>query len=269
MNTLKLETKLMNVNEIAWERTLTYDYNQVQDLADFITQNGININPIFVASILEWNEKTKEAYEKYTLISDQLLFLACLRSEVEYVNVIVLSDYSEKITKANFVAENELLNKIQKTAIPFVKTEYVSPEPPELVKKIITAKTKNFEGQNLTGANFEGQDLKDVNFENANLTGVNFKDADLTGAIFEGAILTKTDFTDANLTNAKITLAWMSKTNFTKANLTNANLTYSWFHNAVLTNSDLSNANLSNATFRSTCLDDAKFNENTKLTNTK
>jgi uncharacterized protein YjbI with pentapeptide repeats len=275
MTTVKLETKSMNINEIVWDRTLTYDYDQVQELADFITKNGININPIFVASSLVWDQESEEACETYTLISDQLLFLACLRSEVEYVNVIVLSD-SEEITPASFVTEHEFLNKIQKTVTTFVKTEYVSPEPPQV--KV----AQNFEGQDLTGTDFSGQDLTganfknadlmdanfegailiDTNFEEANLIDVSFKNAILTNANMSGALLRCAKFNDADLENATLTFALLNNAKFNNANLNKANLASAW-----LSNSDLTNANLENADLSYAKLEDATL-ENVHLGNT-
>jgi uncharacterized protein YjbI with pentapeptide repeats len=71
----------------------------------------------------------------------------------------------------------------------------------------------NFAGQNLAHANFYLTTLSDVDFSEANLTNANLLLAELTGA----------DFRDANLTNAVLAQAALTDADFTNADVRGAN----------------------------------------------
>jgi Bacterial Ig-like domain (group 3)/Pentapeptide repeats (9 copies) len=72
----------------------------------------------------------------------------------------------------------------------------------------------NFNGRDLSGDNFSGDNVSDSNFNMANLTGANLSGADASNSNFN-----KANLTDANLSGANLDGA-----NFNMANLTGADL---------------------------------------------
>ncbi len=109
----------------------------------------------------------------------------------------------------------------------------------------------------LSNADFEGKDLKDVNLVRADLSSANLAWAYMRNANLQSANLQKATFDDASLigadlSNSNCTEAKMRVTNFYNADLSNAtfrcaDLTGANFYRANLTNSDLQGATLRNA----------------------
>jgi len=128
---------------------------------------------------------------------------------------------------------------------------------------------KDFNSQNLPNKNFYNSNLQDVNFDHANLNGSNFQKANmekvnlnfatlnkanLKGTKLQDAILTfttckETNFSNANLQNADLSNANLSTTNFSKANLSYANLSNTISETANYSGANLSNAELKGARF--------------------
>jgi uncharacterized protein YjbI with pentapeptide repeats len=123
----------------------------------------------------------------------------------------------------------------------------------------------NFDGQNLTGANFQSADLTGANLSAANLTDVNFSASTLMGADFSNAEIRGAVFHRDYFGSVGVSLAQLYSTasyqagdlggidfsynefdggNFARQNLGNAN-----FGGATLTGANFREANLTNAVF--------------------
>jgi uncharacterized protein YjbI with pentapeptide repeats len=138
---------------------------------------------------------------------------------------------------------------------------------------------KNGQRANLTGADFEGVDLRGHNLQYANLsgailtgadlegvdfTGANLSGADLTGADLRGCKLAGASLRDANLRGANLTGAILSGSNLMGIDLAYADLTRSNFRDANLERADLegvdfTSANLHGAALRGASLICANF----------
>jgi len=107
-------------------------------------------------------------------------------------------------------------------------------ENPDIVPDLAWA---NLVGIDLSGANFEGANMKlafcrggnleGINFRNANLYGINLeesnaKSADMEGATLECAHLRKADLTGANLKNSNMKLANLQDAVLTDVDFTGA-----------------------------------------------
>jgi hypothetical protein len=97
-------------------------------------------------------------------------------------------------------------------------------------------------GANLAFCNFQGRDLSGADFTDSELAGANFAGANLTGATFLRASVHGADLTGANLTNAILVQTILGSSNLTRANLTGADMG----------SSGLWNANFTDAVFTST-----------------
>ena len=115
----------------------------------------------------------------------------------------------------------------------------------------------DFNGQNLTSAYFYSSTLANADFTNANLTSARLDSATLTDMDFSNMTIKDGSFWGATLANVDFTNADLTSTSFDKATLTNvdftnANLTSTIFYNATLTNVDFTNATLKKAGFEGT-----------------
>ncbi len=124
----------------------------------------------------------------------------------------------------------------------------------------------DFSGKDLSGMNFQAQDLKGVNFSGANLSGASFLRADLTGAIFTGANLEGADFSGAHLKDAHLERVRAEKAGFGMADLSGAclfgaNLAHAGFVKADLSGADLRCAELRGARLREANLSGADLTE--------
>ena len=127
---------------------------------------------------------------------------------------------------------------------------------------------KDFQDQDLSYFIFKGANLEGANFENAILKGADLSGANLSGANLSGVILGSASWgggpcmnnekhcisyskqqTGANLSNADLTNVILKGADLFNVNLDGANLTNVDFSEAYLTNVDLSGMNLSNAKF--------------------
>jgi uncharacterized protein YjbI with pentapeptide repeats len=104
----------------------------------------------------------------------------------------------------------------------------------------------DYNQEQLVGADFSGQDLKDSSFTRANLRIANFSKADLRGVSFFSANLEK-----ANLEGADLSYATLDKARLMGANLTNAIL-----EGAYAFNTGFRGANIDGADFTDVFLRD-------------
>jgi uncharacterized protein YjbI with pentapeptide repeats len=122
---------------------------------------------------------------------------------------------------------------------------------------------------NLSGANLKGAVLNDANLEHANLSGIragnaqfasaNMEDTNLTGANLKGAVLNDANLEDANLSGANLSEVEAANANFSDANLSGALLTGAHLNDATLDEANLNSANLTKATLNSATLNDANL----------
>ncbi len=146
----------------------------------------------------------------------------------------------------------------------------VGEELKQLIQKIYTAKTDDLEelarlaelnlktdlaGSNLLATNLSGINFSSANLKKANLRGVDLTDADLSEADLSYVNLGGADLSGAYLDNANLSHADLHRTSLALANLIGANLS-----KANLQEANLSNANLSRA-----IVTEAKFGNNTGL----
>ena len=103
----------------------------------------------------------------------------------------------------------------------------------------------DYNQEQLVGADFSGQDLKDSSFNRANLRIANFSNADLRGVSFFSANLEK-----ANLEGADLRIATLDKARLMGANLTNARLEGSYAFNAGFKGAIIDGADFSYAFMR-------------------
>ena len=128
--------------------------------------------------------------------------------------------------------------------------------------------------RDLSGWDFNGQNLTSASFIVATLTNTDFSNANLTSVNFIGAILTDTNFTNANLTSARFDSATLTDMDFSNmtikdgsfwgatlenVNFTNADLTSTNFNKATFTNVDFTNANLTSTNFYNTTFTNVDF----------
>lgn len=123
---------------------------------------------------------------------------------------------------------------------------------------------RDFSGYNLRGANFRDCSLASANFSNANLVGADLRDTCIDRALFFGADLTNANlesveascaiFDGATLFGANLGGAGLSKAGFRGANLTGADLSESFLSEAEFVDANLTNANLTGADFRKVVL---------------
>ena len=106
---------------------------------------------------------------------------------------------------------------------------------------------KDFNYQNLPNKNFYNSNLKEVNFDHANLNGSNFQKANMEKANLNFATLNFATLNKANLQNAILAFTTCRKTNFSNANLQNADFSNASLPNTKFINANLSYANLSNS----------------------
>ena len=135
----------------------------------------------------------------------------------------------------------------------------------------------------LSGWNFEGQNLNSACFYEATLTNANFTNANLNSAWFDKATLTNANFTNATIWNASFNSAVgftkeqlystvsyknkdlegvkLSNNNLSGCNFEGQNLNSAWFGEATLTNANFTNANLTSARFIYATLTDTNFTD--------
>lgn len=101
-----------------------------------------------------------------------------------------------------------------------------------------------YTGKNLTGGNFEDEDLQNADFSGSNLQEINFKNADLRGVNFTGADLSGADLSGANLEGAVFTGASLIGANLTKAKLKDVRLIDADIQDAVLLGIDIDDISL-------------------------
>ncbi len=129
----------------------------------------------------------------------------------------------------------------------------------------------DYEGHNLRGRDLRGADLRGANLRRAHLDGANLSGAELCGADAEGASFLGANLTGADLTELKAMTASFAGADFTgavllSADLRGAQLTSSNLSDADLRLSDLrgarfNDANLTSATLESADARDASFFE--------
>jgi uncharacterized protein YjbI with pentapeptide repeats len=123
----------------------------------------------------------------------------------------------------------------------------------------------NFAGQNLSTATFQNATLSRANFHQANLTGANLSGANLTGAKISDAILTDAIIKNAKLSSTQITLDQLYSTasysahdlagirfigdDLSGADFSHQALASASFYAANLSDADLSYADVSNGEF--------------------
>lgn len=103
----------------------------------------------------------------------------------------------------------------------------------------------DYNQEQLVGADFSGQDLKDSSFTRANLRIANFSKADLRGVSFFSANLEK-----ANLEEADLSYATLDKARFMGANLTNAILEGAYAFNASFRGANIDGADFTDVFMR-------------------
>lgn len=117
-----------------------------------------------------------------------------------------------------------------------------------IILKEITGRD-NFVYADLTGANLNSADLREMNFTGAILRYANLTNAHLDGAVLESALLSNADLSGADLTEANLHRATAMEVNFSHAILTEANLSGAW-----LSGSNLKHARLVKVNFLGTDL---------------
>ena len=129
----------------------------------------------------------------------------------------------------------------------------------------------DFNGQNLTSAYFYSSTLANADFTNANLTSARFDNTTLTNADFANATVKNTSFPDGKgftETQLKSTKSYQEKDlsginlfhhDLSGWNFSGQNLTSSIFQKSTLTNTDFSNANLTSVNFITAILTDTNF----------
>ena len=138
----------------------------------------------------------------------------------------------------------------------------------------------DFNGQNLTSAYFYSSTLANADFTNANLTSARFDNTTLTNADFANATVKNTSFPDGKgftETQLKSTKSYQEKDlsginlfhhDLSGWNFSGQNLTSSIFQKSTLTNTDFSNANLTSVNFITAILTDTNFT-NANLTSAR
>lgn len=144
----------------------------------------------------------------------------------------------------------------------------------------------NFQHANLTGAQFNGAELFQATFKGANLTAVEF--SDISGASFEGsdlkdaklgaklervsfeeATLAYTSLMDTHFTNCSCLNADLSHKNLIVAYFNGGNLENANFEGAILINANFCVHSLKGVDFRGANLTCAKFEEGADLSSAK
>ena len=95
----------------------------------------------------------------------------------------------------------------------------------------------NLVGIDLSGANFEGAEMKLAFCRGGNLEGVNFKNANLYGTNLE-----ESNSQNANMEGANLEGAHLRKADLTGANLKNTNMKLANLQHSILSNVDLTGA---------------------------
>jgi len=113
---------------------------------------------------------------------------------------------------------------------------------------------KDFNSQNLPNKNFYNSNLREVNFDHANLNGSNFQKANMEKANLYFATLNKANLKGTNLQDAILAFTTCKETNFSNANLQHAD-----FSSANLSNTKFINANLSYANLSDTISETANY----------
>ena len=138
----------------------------------------------------------------------------------------------------------------------------------------------DFNGQNLTSAYFYSSTLANADFTNANLTSARFDNTTLTNTDFSNATVKNTSFPDGKgftETQLKSTKSYQEKDlsginlfhhDLSGWNFSGQNLTSSIFQQSTLTNTDFSNANLTSVNFIGAILTDTNFT-NANLTSAR
>lgn len=117
----------------------------------------------------------------------------------------------------------------------------------------------DFSGQDLTGRLFEDQDLTGADFSGAVLRDADFSDCQLVRVNFSGANLERASFDSADITKANLTGAAMRDANLEDAVLVDADLSGANLERANLEDADLSGANLTGAVLRDANLEDVRL----------
>lgn len=104
----------------------------------------------------------------------------------------------------------------------------------------VTGGVTSFEGVNLTGKDFSGQNLQTAQFTNVDLTDANFRQADLRGSVFNGSALTKANLQGADLTNGLTYLSSFQGADLSDAVFAEAIMLRTSFDNATITGADFS-----------------------------
>lgn len=139
----------------------------------------------------------------------------------------------------------QITDKIKSTAdISYEKNSYINQD----------LSGKDFNSQNLPNKNFYNSNLREVNFDHANLNGSFFQKANMEKANLNFATLNKATLNKVNLQDAILAFATCRETNFSNANLQNAD-----FSNANLTKTKFINANLSYANLSNTISETANY----------
>jgi len=102
---------------------------------------------------------------------------------------------------------------------------------------------------NLSQADLDEMDLKNIDFSGVDLREVNFYKTNLVGANFTEAYLRQANFAEANLENANFREANLSSANFMNANLEKASLESAKLYEANLIQANLVGARLMGAEF--------------------
>jgi uncharacterized protein YjbI with pentapeptide repeats len=98
---------------------------------------------------------------------------------------------------------------------------------------------------NMSGAYFDGADLRGMQLVGARLSG-----ADLSGANLTGTVLSAADLTGANLSRAKIDMTDLAAANLSGANLGETDIRDADLSNTILVDADLHEADLFMTSFR-------------------
>lgn len=120
----------------------------------------------------------------------------------------------------------------------------------------------NLAGYELTGANFQGSNLRNAAFIDctngiipedrchlSNLAGADFSNADLSGADLWEVDLSRASFVGANLSGAELTLAELSEADFGNATITNASLGWNMTKDQIYATLSYRNRNLQGIDF--------------------
>ncbi len=194
---------------------------------------------------------------KHGVVERAIIFFLCkhqLPSSLSFLqlgaaNLVAQEIWEEEKTPEIPVPAEELQQLIQQ--IYTAKTD----EMAELVQLAKLNLKTDLAGGNLLAANLTGIDLNGANLKKANLRGVDLTDADLSEANLSYVNLSGADLSGAYLENVNLSHANLYRTSLAIANLIGANLS----------NANLQEANLSHASLNLAVVTEAKFGNNTGL----